>query len=108
MYLFTVISKVNPKAKTAEEFSDAGGAYINCYISFKDFEAAEKLAKILIREQGWLPGRTTDAWKIQKGKLKTKKQKQYYAEAIKYDYALVFHIWPKGAEDANIDYETKA
>ena len=106
MYLITFRSKINPKAKAAEKFSDTGGAYVNCYIQFKDFEAAEKLAKLLIRAQGWIPEKRTDAWVIQKKKLKTKKERQYYAEAIKYGYSLVFHMWPKDAEDADVDYDS--
>lgn len=107
MYLFTIRSRINPKSKVAEEFSNAGGAYVNCYISFKDFAAAEKLAKLLIREEGWIPEKRTEAWKIQKKKLRTKKEKQYYSEAIKYGYSLAFNIWRKDAKDADVDYEAK-
>ena len=97
MYLFTIRSKVNPKSKAAAaKFSKAGGAYVNCYISFKDFDAAEKLANLLIRDEGWTPEERTDVWKIQKSKLRTKQDKQYYSEALKYGYCLVFHTWPKG------------
>ena len=93
MYLFTIRSKVNPKSKAAEKLKKANRAYVNCYISFKDFWAAEKLAKLLIREQGWIPEQRTEAWKLQKAKL-TKEDRQYYSEALKYGYCLVFHIWP--------------
>jgi hypothetical protein len=105
MYYFTIRSRINPKSKAAKEFSHAGGAYVGCYISFKDFNAAEKLAKVLIREEGWIPEKRTEGWKLQKNQLKTKKQKQYYSEAIKYGYSLVFNMWPKGAKDAHVDYE---
>jgi hypothetical protein len=44
---------------------------------------------------------------MQKKHLKTKKQKQYYAEALKYGYSLVFNLWPKDAPDVNVDYEAK-
>lgn len=107
MYLFTIRSRVNRKAKGAERFSDVGGAYVSCYISFKDLVAAEKLAKILIREEGWLPEKRTEAWKLQKKDLRTKKDKQYYAEAMRYGYCLVFNMWDKDAPDALIDYEAK-
>jgi hypothetical protein len=107
MYLFTIRSRVNPKSKAAAKFSDVGGAYVNCYISFKDFTAAEKLAKLLIRDEGWIPEKRTEAWKLQKKKLRTKKDKQYYSEAIKYGYCLVFNMWAKDAEDANVDYEAE-
>ena len=105
MYLFTIRSRINPKSKYSEQFSDFGGAYVNCWIQFKDFEAAEKLAKLLIKEQGWIPEKRTDASEIRKKKLRTKKDKQYYSEAIKYGYSLVFHMWPKDAEDADVDYD---
>lgn len=107
MFLFTFRSKINPKSKEARLRSDVGGAYVNCWINFKDFQAAEKLAKLLIREQGWIPEIKTRESRIQKRLLKKKKEKQYYAEAIKYGYSLVFHLWPKDAPDANRDYESE-
>ena len=105
MFLFSIRSRVNPKSKYARENPEVGGAYANCYISFKDYDAAHKLAKLLIREQGLIPERDFEAWKLQKQKLKTKKDKKYYAEALKFGYCLVFHVWPTDAEDADVDYE---
>ena len=95
MYLFTIRSRVNPKSKAAESTGNVGGAYVNCYISFKDFEASEKLAKLLIRREGWIPEKRTEAGKLKKQLLKTKKDKQYYSEALRYGYCLVFHTWQK-------------
>lgn len=95
MYLFTIEAKVNPKSKVSREFRSFGGAYINCYVSFKNYDAAEKLARLLIREQGWIPMKETEAWELKKSRLKTKKDKQYYSEALRDGYCLVFHLWPK-------------
>lgn len=108
MFLFTIKSRTNPKSKATEEFAHIGGAYVSCYIAFKDFVGAEKLAKLLIREEGWIPEKRFEAWKIEKTKLRTKKDKQYYAEAIKYGYCLVFHTWPKDAPDADHEYESES
>jgi hypothetical protein len=105
MYLFTFRSRVNPKSKAAKEFGDIGGAYVNCWVSFKDYSGAEQLAKLLIREQGWIPEIKTDESVVRKRSLK-KREKQYYSEALKYGYSLVFHLWPKDAPDANEDYES--
>ena len=105
MFLYTFRARVNPKSKEAENLSDVGGAYVNCWIHFKDSNAAEKLAKLLIREEGWIPELKTDESKIEKKSLKKIKDKQYYAEAIKYGYTLVFHMWPKDASNASVDYE---
>ena len=107
MYLFTIRSRIKPKSEAAKRFPDVAGAYVNAWIQFKDYEAAEKLAKILVRERGWVPEMTTDAWTIRKKGLKTKKDKQCYAEAIKYGYSLVFNMWLKDAPDADVDYEAE-
>lgn len=107
MYLITIRARIKPNSEATEKFPDIGGAYVNCYIQFKDYDAAEKLAKLLVRQRGWIPEKTTDAWVLLKSKLKTKKEKQYYSEALKYGYSLVFHMWPKDAADADVDYELK-
>ena len=106
MFLFTIKSRVNQRSKVSQRFHDSGGAYVNCYVSFKDFDAAEKLAKLLIKEQGWIPEKKFEAWKIQKQQMRTKKEKQYYSEAIKYGYCLVFNHWPKDAPDSDTEYES--
>jgi hypothetical protein len=94
MYLFTIRSKINPKSELAERFSDIGGAYVNCYISFKDFAAAEHLSKWLIRQEGWIPEKRTDARRVTKKHFKTKKEKQYYSDVMKYGWSLVSQCGP--------------
>ncbi len=107
MFVFTYRTKIAPQSETAVEFEDIGGAYVNCWISFKDFDAAEKLAEILVREQGWTPEMQTDASRVLKRDC-TGEDLEYYAEALKYGYSLVFNLWTKDAEDAGRDYETEA
>lgn len=60
------------------------GAYVNCWINFKNYALSEKLARILVKQEGFIPERKTDAWIMREKHLKTKKQEQYYAGAIKY------------------------
>jgi hypothetical protein len=105
MYLFTFRARMKPNSETAKRFSDVGGAYVNCWINFKDYEASEKLAKLLLRESGWIPEKKTEESVVQKKHLKKKKDLQYYSEALKYGYTMVFNLWPKNAEDANVDYD---
>lgn len=107
MYLFTFRAIVNPKSKTAFEHSDAGGAYVNCWISFKDRDGAEKLAKFYIKKAGWIPEMKTEESQVQKSWCKKKTDKKYYAEALKYGYTLVLNMWPKTAQDAGYDYESE-
>src|ERR1051326_8694524 len=98
MFLITFRARIKPRSKAAAEFPDVGGAYVGCYIQFKDFWVAERLARMLIRERGWVPEERTDAFKLQKSRLKTKRDKELYAEALRYGYTLAFYTWPKGSE----------
>jgi hypothetical protein len=107
MFLITIHSLIKPNSIAEKRFPDVGGAYVNCYVQFKDYDAAEKLAKLLLRERGWIPKRVTDAWVIRQSRLKTKKEKQYYSEALKYGYSLVFHMWPKNAADSDVNSKVK-
>ena len=107
MYLFTFRSKVNPKSRDAGRLADVGGAYVNCWISFKDYGAAEKLARLLIRDAGWIPEKKVEESKVQKKWCKKKSDKQYYSEALKHGYTLVFNTWPKDAADAGVDHEAQ-
>jgi len=105
MFLITFRSRIKPGSRVAKEFADVGGAYVGCYIQFKDFRVAEKIAKLLIRERGWIPEERTDVVVLQKCKLKTKSDKELYVEALKYGYTLAFYMWPKDAEDDVEDEE---
>jgi hypothetical protein len=107
MYLFTFRARLKPKSETAKRLHDVGGAYVNCWISFKDFEAAEKLAKLLIKDSDWIPEIKTVEFLFRKKGCKNKKERQYYAEALKFGYTLVFHLWPKDAEDSDHNYEAQ-
>jgi hypothetical protein len=73
IYLFTFRSKTKPKSEAAERLRHIGGACESCRINFKDYEAAEKLAKLLIRERGWMLKKRTPESKIQKRYLKKKR-----------------------------------
>jgi len=107
MYLFTIRSRVNPRSKIAAGFRDVGGAYVNCYISFKDFTAAEYLARWAIRREGWIPETRTDARIVTKKHFRTKKEKAYYSDILKYGYSLVFSMWSADAPDNDADCETR-
>ncbi|HYE75388.1 MAG TPA: hypothetical protein VEF04_18735 [Blastocatellia bacterium] len=107
MYLFTFLSRIDPKSEAAERLSNIGGAYVTCWINFKDYEASEELAKLLIRKSGWIAEKKTEESVVRKRFLKKRKDKQFYSEALKHGYTLIFNMWPKDAPDAEIDYESE-
>jgi hypothetical protein len=99
MYIFTFVARPNPKRRIDKAARRAAGAYVNAYIVFKDSLYAEKLAKEMIRDCGWISYKTIDRSKYFKRDAQTKKARQYYREAITYGHCLVFHCWPKNAPD---------
>src|ERR1041385_2493842 len=107
MYLITIRSRLNPRSKLAANYRDVGGAYVLCYISFKDFTAAEHLARWAIRREGWIPEKRTDARIVTRKHFKTKKQKQYYSDILKYGYSLVFSMWSADAPDNDANHDGK-
>ena len=46
------ILKVSPKPNT-EIAKEAGGAYVNCWIDFREKEGVEDLAKFYLNQAGW-------------------------------------------------------
>lgn len=57
MFKFTIQALPLPDSEHAEKFS---GARVEAWIDFVDPWAAEILAKLYIRENGWNPGLTSD------------------------------------------------
>jgi len=46
------ILKVSPKPNT-QLATEAGGAYVNCWIDFREQSGAEHLAKFYLNQEGW-------------------------------------------------------
>jgi hypothetical protein len=60
--LFFLAMEARPGPE-AEEFGEAGGAFVNCWVDADDLRAAERRAVALIREIGWHP-RRLDSWEL--------------------------------------------
>jgi hypothetical protein len=59
------ILKVSPKPNT-ELAKEAGGAYVNCWIDFREKEGAEHLAKFYLEQAGWNHEETQEASWVEK------------------------------------------
>lgn len=95
--MFLIIIRAHPK-KREGKLKKIGGAYVSCWIDFKDPWGAEELAKLAIKSAGWSPRKIIE---IQTITLKNtdKKNKVYFKEAQKFGMSLVFHSWPLNAPD---------
>jgi hypothetical protein len=59
------ILRVSPKPNT-ELAKEAGGAYVNCWINFREKEGAEHLAKFYLEQAGWNHEETQEASWVEK------------------------------------------
>ena len=57
--------KVFPKPHT-ELAKEAGGAFVNCWINFREKEGAEHLAKFYLEQRGWSYEETQDVRWVEK------------------------------------------
>jgi hypothetical protein len=60
--LFLVTLEARPEPDS-DEYKEAGGAFVNCWVNADDLRTAERRAVALVREAGWRPHRF-DAWEI--------------------------------------------
>jgi hypothetical protein len=54
LFLVTIEARPEPGS---DEYGDAGGAFVNCWISADDLRTAERRAVALIEDHGWRPHR---------------------------------------------------
>ena len=87
MYVITYEAKPNEKQK------DVAGAFVNCWINFKDYEASCELAKWYIKTNSWKVKRFFEASELKKKECEPEDIK-YYKEAKKYSYCIVYHTYP--------------
>jgi hypothetical protein len=90
----------------SEDFGDAGGAYVNCYIDADDLRTAERRAISLIQVRGWRPERF-DTWQLTCADCASdarpdhggRSTRELVEEARREGESCVFHIWPIDAPD---------
>jgi hypothetical protein len=97
MHFFTFLAVPTPEA---QEYQDAGGAYVNCWIQGDRREDAERRAADLIDEYGW----SVEA--LEEGATVTSanygpddEDREFYEQALVEGEVLVFNTWPPGEED---------
>ena len=92
MFIYVIKAKPTAKSKYSK---DIAGAYVNCWIDFKDSRAGQRLAEMLIEDADWTvlskrPGR----WEYKTLRDVLPEERQYYREAKESGSSLVFNMWP--------------
>ncbi len=102
MFLITIRSY--PK-KREGKLRKVGGAYINCWIDFKDQRGAVELAKASIRRSGWVPRQITEI-KVKTPGNTDKKSRRFFKEARKFGYSFAYYMWSIDAPDHMKNYDS--
>ena len=105
MFLFTIKAKPDPTNEEIED--DVGGAYVNVWVNFPEEEAAEVVAWFYIEDAGWIPESTLQtSWVDEEDYEEDDEYRECFLEAVREGSSLLFNVWPKDAEDADVDYES--
>jgi hypothetical protein len=93
-YFFTFLAA---PTEDAQEYEQAGGAYVNCWIRSDSRDQAEARAAALIEEYGW------DVEALEEQSTVTSadydqddEDRQFYEQALVEGEVLVFNTWPVG------------
>ena len=93
------VLKVSPKPET-EHATKAGGAFVNCWIDFREQEGAEHLAKFYLTQDGWDYEETQEvAWVDRATYDPDSDGLRYFIEAEANSTSFVVNTWPANGED---------
>jgi len=102
MFFFTFLATPTPDAK---EFSDTGGAYVNCWIQGQERTEAERRATELIEDYGWSVESLEEAATVTSDDYTAEDEdREFYEQALMEGEVLVFNTWPRG-EDGELGEE---
>ena len=93
------VLKVSPKPKT-QHATEAAGAFVNCWIDFREQEGAEHLAKFYLSQEGWDYEETQEAVWVEKATYDPDSEgMQHFLEAEANSACFVVNQWPPNGED---------
>jgi hypothetical protein len=102
MFFYTFLATPTPEAK---EFSDTGGAYVNCWIQGQERTEAERRAAELIEDYGWSIEALEETATVSGDDYAPEDEdREFYEQALMEGEVLVFNTWPRG-EDDDVDDE---
>ena len=88
--MFHFVLHAVPKEPTA----DTAGAYVSCWIDFRERDGAELLARHYIEETGWTPGEVEEERWVEEATYAGTPELRYFREAAQDGASFVFHRYP--------------
>ena len=100
MYLFVIQATPGPNAEVGDEAErqNIGGAYVNCWIDYRDYEGAEHLAIFHVKDRGWIPGEVVEAYEVEK-QAENGEYADFISEAREIGYSVLFNCYPPDSEE---------
>src|SRR5262249_55748849 len=81
--------------ETNPHTSEHGGAYVNCWIDCPTQKEAERVARELIAQDGWVADKLDEARKVSRSYYDQNPEgRQYFDQALVDGEVLVFHTYP--------------
>ena len=77
-----------------EPMPDTAGAYVSCWIDFRQRDGAELLARHYVEQSGWTPGEIEEAHWVDEARYAGTPELCYFREAMEDGACLVFHRSP--------------
>lgn len=101
MFLFKYHGTLDPEGILAddEEFVGIGGAYVNVYVNFADYDGAAVLAEFYAKRCGWILDEEFEAFEISLDTLENEDEKALFKEAEEYGYTTENFMYPLHDED---------
>jgi len=92
--LFYFMFHAKPQ-ETNPEATEHGGAYVNCWIDRPNLTEAERAARELIAQDGWVADKLDEARKVTSSYYGDNPEgRQYFDQALIDREVLVFHTYP--------------
>ena len=104
MYHF--LFEAHPKPDT-EAAKSCGGAFVNCWIDFRDQWGADQLARILIENEGWVIDKCVEVKSPDREDYESsdlRESLELFDEALANGWSCVFNCWRHDAPDASVEY----
>lgn len=93
------IIEVSPKPETPPA-TETGGAFVNCWIDYREQSGAEQLAKFYLEQDGWQYEETQEARWVEKEEYDDDPEgMQYFSDAETNCACFVVNRWPVNGED---------
>jgi len=108
LFLLTIEAHPEPNS---EDYGEAGGAFVNCWVNADDLRTAERRAVALIQEHGWRPHRFEE-WELVTRATYGERElrddggqdlREVVDQAFIDGEVCVFNTWPVDAPDADED-----